>query len=173
MSRSKTTEAFSELLNPVKDPESSFAINISELLQSYVRSFVEGSVNFNSAALMIQGSSSIYGKKVEYLHNLATKLYASLLKHKKEDGAKKEIKEREKHSKESKFSDPFCSTEIKLGKNLSCLRKKFAAKNAASKKTSKKSDKKCTYTPVDLLPLEGEEKGMDLKELVFALFIFN
>ncbi|XP_055953541.1 condensin-2 complex subunit H2-like isoform X2 [Argiope bruennichi] len=165
MSRPKTTDAFSELLNPVKDPERSFAINIAELLQSYVKSFLEGSVNFNSAALMIQGSSSIYGKKVEYLHNLATKLYASLLKHKKDDGAKKDTKEREKHTRESKFSDPFCSTEIKLGKNLSCLRKKFASKNSTNKKTSKKSDKKFTFTPVDLFPLEGEDKGMELLDV--------
>ncbi|GFW82813.1 hypothetical protein TNCV_3493831 [Trichonephila clavipes] len=46
---------YKELLNPIKDPEQSFAIDISKLLNSYV-------------------------KGVEYLHNLATKLYQKLIK---------------------------------------------------------------------------------------------
>ncbi|GFQ71847.1 condensin-2 complex subunit H2 [Trichonephila clavata] len=150
---------YKELLNPIKDPEQSFAINIAELLQSYVKGFADGKIppNFNSAALLLQGSCSIYGKRVEYLHNLATKLYQLLIK-KKNDGTKKDKDGKEKVVKENKFSDPFFSTEIRLGKNLSCLRKKASSKNA-KKGAKKASDKKFTFVPVDLLPLEGEEKG--------------
>ncbi|KAF8770847.1 hypothetical protein HNY73_018330 [Argiope bruennichi] len=147
MSRPKTTDAFSELLNPVKDPERSFAINIAELLQSYVKSFIDSTL---TQFKIIFAKYSLW--------------YKFLIKG-KDDGAKKDTKEREKHTRESKFSDPFCSTEIKLGKNLSCLRKKFASKNSTNKKTSKKSDKKFTFTPVDLFPLEGEDKGMELLDV--------
>ncbi|GFY72362.1 CNDH2_C domain-containing protein, partial [Trichonephila inaurata madagascariensis] len=101
---------------------------------------------------------------VEYLHNLATKLYQILIKKKNDgtkkdgDGKEKEGKEKEKVTKENKFSDPFFSTEIRPGKNLSCLRKKGSSKNV-KKGAKKASDKKFTFVPVDLLPLEGEEKG--------------
>ncbi|GFU04897.1 condensin-2 complex subunit H2 [Nephila pilipes] len=149
---------YKDLLNPIKDPEQSFTINLSELLQRYVKMFSDGEVpaNFNSAALLLQGSCSIYGKRVEYLYTLAHKLNRLLL-NKKEDKTKKDPKE--KQTKESKFSDPFCATEIKRGKNLSCLRKKLSAKSANKKASKKVSDKRFTFVPVDLLPLEGEEKG--------------
>ncbi|XP_042899692.1 condensin-2 complex subunit H2 isoform X2 [Parasteatoda tepidariorum] len=152
-------EYYHDLLQPVKDAEKSFQIDVAQLLSSYINNFVQGNVpaNFNAAALVIQGSSSIYGRKVEFLYNLATQLYQNLVKNKKDEQAKKDSKTKDRH-KESRFNDPFFSTEIKLGKNLSCLKKKNMSK-ASSNKKSKKEAKKCLFVPVDLLPFEGEEKG--------------
>ncbi|GIY84646.1 hypothetical protein CEXT_718131 [Caerostris extrusa] len=64
--------------------------------------FVEGRVspNFNSAALLLQGSSNIYGKKVEFLYNLTSKLCECLLKNKQDapgkDNHKKIIHQKKK-----------------------------------------------------------------------------
>ncbi|GIY32880.1 condensin-2 complex subunit H2 [Caerostris darwini] len=159
---------FRDLLNPIKDPQLSFAIDISEVLQNYVKGFREGRVspNFNSAALLLQGSSNIYGKKVEFLYNLTSKLCACLLKNKqdapgKDNHKKDNAPKKEKHLKEKGFDDPFFNPEVKRGKNLCCLRQKVKVKDMAAikKNANKKAQQRNAYVPVDLLPLEGEDKG--------------
>lgn len=150
---------YRELLNPVKDPEKSFQINISQLLQNFLDELTrDGKTNFNSAALLIQGSASIYGKKVEYLHNLATQLYHNLIKQKKDDQhpQTKEKETKEKQKKEDKLNDPFQSTDIKPGKNLSCLKRKNVGKSTA-KKPIKRTKNACI--PVLLLCADNDDKG--------------
>lgn len=55
------------------------------------------------------------------------------------------------------------STDITPGKNLSCLSRKNAGKKTTAA-TNKRAPKRAPYkmhsfVPVDLLPLEGDEKG--------------
>lgn len=77
---------FHELIQPIKDLASSWDIDISEKLEEYleeIMNFRVGDVgvngisseklNFAEAALLIQGSTTIYSKKVEYLYQLVLK----------------------------------------------------------------------------------------------------
>ncbi|XP_035228347.1 condensin-2 complex subunit H2-like [Stegodyphus dumicola] len=146
-------------LNPVKDPEKSLNVDIPELLEDHLTNLVRGRVppNFNSAALLPQGSSCVYDKKVEYLSKLANQLHQKLAKEQKaEQQNRKETAKEKERQKEEKLSDPFLSTEIKLGKNLSCL--KSVPKNAVNKQPCKKTQLlKSPFVP--MLDLEDDEKG--------------
>lgn len=70
---------FKNLIQPIKDLASNWDIDIAESLTEYLdeleglRVSLDGgvnSLNFAEAALLIQGSTAIYSKKVEYLHQL-------------------------------------------------------------------------------------------------------
>ena len=70
---------FKNLIQPIKDLASNWDIDIAESLTEYLdeleglRISLDGgvnSLNFAEAALLIQGSTAIYSKKVEYLHQL-------------------------------------------------------------------------------------------------------
>lgn len=70
---------FKSLIQPIKDLASNWDIDVAEELNDYLeelatlRISVDGgqtSLNFAEAALLIQGSTAIYSKKVEYLYQL-------------------------------------------------------------------------------------------------------
>ena len=71
---------FFEFLQPIRDLASNWDIDIAESLENYLDELENLSVtfdvtrnkdlNFAEAALLIQGSTAIYSKKVEYLHQL-------------------------------------------------------------------------------------------------------
>ncbi|KAL0054533.1 hypothetical protein WJX82_010399 [Trebouxia sp. C0006] len=69
---------FAHLLQPIRDLAANWDINIANELEDYLDvlesvtfSFEGGpNLNFAEAALLIQGSACVYGKKVEYLHTL-------------------------------------------------------------------------------------------------------
>ncbi|KAA6428176.1 MAG: condensin-2 complex subunit H2 [Trebouxia sp. A1-2] len=69
---------FAHLLQPIRDLAANWDINIANELEDYMDvlesvtfSFEGGpNLNFAEAALLIQGSACVYGKKVEYLHTL-------------------------------------------------------------------------------------------------------
>ncbi len=71
---------FHEFLQPIRDLASNWDIDIAESLENYLDELENLSVtfdvsgnkdlNFAEAALLIQGSTAIYSKKVEYLHQL-------------------------------------------------------------------------------------------------------
>ncbi|KAL3132422.1 hypothetical protein ABBQ32_008980 [Trebouxia sp. C0010 RCD-2024] len=69
---------FAHLLQPIRDLAANWDINIANELEDYLDvlesvtfSFEGGpNLNFAEAALLIQGSACVYGKKVEYLHSL-------------------------------------------------------------------------------------------------------
>lgn len=73
---------FESLLRPIRDLSENWSIDIAQELEDYLEelgdiqiSFAGGeTVNFAEAALLIQGSACIYGKKVEYLHALVFKV---------------------------------------------------------------------------------------------------
>ncbi|KAK6111823.1 hypothetical protein QQG55_45165 [Brugia pahangi] len=81
------------LLQPVRDLQKNWDIDISHLLEEFVERIRELSdhseqedeeigggdkFNFAEAAILIQGSTMIYGKKVEYVHGLAQGFYEQL-----------------------------------------------------------------------------------------------
>lgn len=73
---------FKSLIDPIRDLAANWDIDIADSLNIYLDelsdlkiSFDNGNtnVNFAEAALLIQGSTAIYSKKVEYLHQLVMK----------------------------------------------------------------------------------------------------
>ncbi len=73
---------FKSLIQPIKDLASNWDIDIAESLNDYLeeleslRISLDGGqtqLNFAEAALLIQGSTAVYSKKVESLHQLVLK----------------------------------------------------------------------------------------------------
>lgn len=73
---------YASLVQPIKDLAANWDIDIAENLGEYLeeldhlRITMDGGqtqLNFAEAALLIQGSTAIYSKKVEYLHQLVLK----------------------------------------------------------------------------------------------------
>jgi condensin-2 complex subunit H2 len=76
---SEEDNRFKALIQPIKDIAANWDIDIAESLTEYLeeldnlRISLDGgksNLNFAEAALLIQGSTAIYSKKVEYLHQL-------------------------------------------------------------------------------------------------------
>ena len=69
---------FRALLDPIKDLAANWDIDIADSLTDYLeeldglRMSLDGqsNLNFAAAALLIQGSTAVYSKKVEFLHQL-------------------------------------------------------------------------------------------------------
>ncbi|CAG9530303.1 unnamed protein product [Cercopithifilaria johnstoni] len=72
------------LLQPIRDLQKNWDIDISHLLEEFVERLddeeigEENKFNFAEAAILIQGSTIVYGKKVEYVHGLARDFYEQL-----------------------------------------------------------------------------------------------
>ncbi|PIA44329.1 hypothetical protein AQUCO_01700137v1 [Aquilegia coerulea] len=68
------------ILQPLRDPESNWAVDVAKNLEEYLAKICSGevigdddshlSINFAEAALMLQGSVQVYSRKVEYLYTL-------------------------------------------------------------------------------------------------------
>lgn len=76
---SEVENRFKSLIQPIKDIAANWDIDIAESLTEYLeeldnlRISIDGgksNLNFAEAALLIQGSTAVYSKKVEYLHQL-------------------------------------------------------------------------------------------------------
>ena len=70
---------YRELLQPIKELADNWGVDIAEALTEYLDDLENvqvtldnggSTLNFAEAALLIQGSTAIYSKKVEYLHQL-------------------------------------------------------------------------------------------------------
>ncbi|KAG2490519.1 hypothetical protein HYH03_011140 [Edaphochlamys debaryana] len=69
---------FAHLLRPIRDLQDNFNIDLAHELEEYLDQLENaqfslegaGMVDFAEAALLIQGSTCVYSKKVEYLYNL-------------------------------------------------------------------------------------------------------
>jgi condensin-2 complex subunit H2 len=69
---------FRVLINPIKDLAANWDVDIADSLTDYLeeldglRISLDGqsNLNFAAAALLIQGSTAVYGKKVEFLYQL-------------------------------------------------------------------------------------------------------
>ncbi|XP_073061221.1 condensin-2 complex subunit H2-like [Primulina eburnea] len=71
---------FLQTLQPLRDLESNWSVDLAKSLEDYLLKICSGeisgnedslsSVNFAEAALVLQGSAQVYGRKVEYLYSL-------------------------------------------------------------------------------------------------------
>jgi len=100
---------FAELLQPLRDLAANFDIDIAESLENYLEE-LEGisfsldgkkGLNFAEAALLIQGSTTIYSRKVEHLHKLVLQAL-ELVTSKKDNKKDNNINEKEISNKNSK-----------------------------------------------------------------------
>ncbi|CAN8003856.1 unnamed protein product, partial [Ixodes pacificus] len=87
-------QRYANLLTPIRDLTKNWEVDISAYLDQYLEELSqtpvgyqngESTVNFTRAAFLIQGSASVYGKKVEYLYSLVQKL-ASEMTHRGNSG---------------------------------------------------------------------------------------
>jgi len=104
-------QRFTELLQPLRDLAANFDIDIAESLENYLEE-LEGisfsldgkkGLNFAEAALLIQGSTTIYSRKVEHLHKLvlqALELVTSKKDNKKNNNNNDDKELTSKNSKE-------------------------------------------------------------------------
>jgi condensin-2 complex subunit H2 len=88
---------YGSLLQPIRDLTENWDVDIAHLLEDYLDDLDEirlsipdtihgkqENLNFAEAALVIQGSTAIYSKKVEYLHNLVLQAL-ELISHQKNE----------------------------------------------------------------------------------------
>ena len=88
-----TDARFANLLEPIRDLAQNWSIDIASELEEYLGeleaitiSFDEldgRTLNFVEAAMVIQGSACIYGKKVEHLHELVLQTLHQIIEKKK------------------------------------------------------------------------------------------
>ncbi|KAI8476661.1 MAG: hypothetical protein J3K34DRAFT_516252 [Monoraphidium minutum] len=93
---------FAYLLQPIRDLASNWDIDIAAELEEYLEE-LEGitfaiedcgpSLNFAEAALLIQGTTCVYSKKVEYLHNLVFRALETIHNKKQRERAIAEAEE--------------------------------------------------------------------------------
>uniref|UniRef100_A0A1I8B368 Condensin complex subunit 2 n=1 Tax=Meloidogyne hapla TaxID=6305 RepID=A0A1I8B368_MELHA len=100
-------ERYKFLLQPVKDLASNWDLDIAKTLEDYIRKVVEddstavlvGSdgrrkvFNFAEAALLIHGTTNVYVRKIEYVHQIALNFFDEL----KEDKPKEKNKKKNAH----------------------------------------------------------------------------
>lgn len=79
MDEDRESNRFHSLIQPIRDLAANWDVDIAESLENYLEELEtlrisldggKGNLNFAEAALLIQGSTAIYSKKVEYLHQL-------------------------------------------------------------------------------------------------------
>ena len=87
---------YKALIQPIKDIAANWDIDIAESLTEYLedldnlRISIDGgksNLNFAEAALLIQGSTAVYSKKVEYLHQLVLQSLEFITNKKSTNGA--------------------------------------------------------------------------------------
>eukprot|EP00775_Hariotina_reticulata_P013859 gene13859-13981_t len=85
---------FSYLLQPIRDLAANWDINIAGELEEYLEELehisftIEGcgpALNFAEAALLIQGTTCVFSKKVEYLHNLVYQALETIINKKQKE----------------------------------------------------------------------------------------
>ena len=89
MSGLTAAERYKSLIQPLKDLALSFDVDISDCLGEYLDALLELSLsdtNFVEAALVIQGSTLVFGKKVDFLLQLVHETLDSLSAYQPHDG---------------------------------------------------------------------------------------
>ena len=79
-------EKYKGIIQPIRDLAANWDIDISSILQCYLVELEdidaslnsEKCLNFAEAALLLQGSTTVYSKKVEYLHSLVFRVLESV-----------------------------------------------------------------------------------------------
>ena len=105
-----TTSRYAHLLEPIRELERNWSIDIASELEDYLAeleaitiAFEDGKrLDFAEAALVIQGSTCIYGKKVDSLYELVLNTLDQVIHKKKE----KEQQQRQRQQQEQQDDEP-------------------------------------------------------------------
>lgn len=149
----------SDLLSPIRDPTKNWEVNIAATLEEYL-SKLEGlhltfhngclSLNFAQAALIIQGSTSVYCKKVEYLCSLCQQVLHIISSERRIQPQSNDVCKEKDTAFSSGTCDDFCSLDdLKIQKGL----------DLADDEYSSSTKRKLPLTPVMLIRLDEREKG--------------
>jgi len=159
-------QRFAELLKPIKDLTQNWQVPLADLLSTYIDDLQhvtitfdggETSVNFAEAALLLQGTASVYSKKVEFLWQMVMQTL-DMLRSKKgeegegggEEGATQTQKGRKKNQLD--MTREFELLVADLGKNID-------VKNEEESLEDRKNALNFIYiTPRQLIEKEGSEQ---------------
>ncbi|RMX60053.1 hypothetical protein pdam_00004545 [Pocillopora damicornis] len=159
---SDVTSRYSHLLQPIRDLTKNWDVDVAAQLEEYLAeiekikiSFDEGktTMNFAEAALLIQGSTCIYSKKVEYLYSLVYQTLDLIASKKRlqqastDDSVEQGKKGAKGHTKEYRSWD-----DIKVSKNIDL-------KEDEDDNAERKSSLIVPRIPLALIPLPEEERG--------------
>lgn len=159
---SDVTSRYSHLLQPIRDLTKNWDVDVAAQLEEYLAeiekikiSFDEGktTMNFAEAALLIQGSTCIYSKKVEYLYSLVYQTLDLIASKKRlqqastDDSVEHGKKSAKGHTKEYRSWD-----DIKVSKNIDL-------KEDEDDNVERKSSLIVPRIPLALIPLPEEERG--------------
>jgi len=159
-------QRFAELLKPIKDLTTNWEVPLADLLSTYIDDLQhvtitfdggETSVNFAEAALLIQGTASVYSKKVEFLWQMVLQTLEMLRsKKEEEEGASGDGDgQTQKGSRKKNQVDmtrEFGLLEADLGKNID-------VKNEEESLAERKNALNFIYiTPRQLIEKEGSEQ---------------
>jgi len=159
-------QRFAELLKPIKDLTTNWEVPLADLLSTYIDDLQhvtitfdggETSVNFAEAALLLQGTASVYSKKVEFLWQMVLQTL-DMLRSKKETEGDGEAAEGEGPTQKGRrknqvdMTREFGLLEADLGKNLD-------VKNEEESLAERKNALNFIYiTPRQLIEKEGSEQ---------------
>ncbi|KZV29363.1 hypothetical protein F511_15895 [Dorcoceras hygrometricum] len=109
-----------QTLQPLRDLESNWNVDLAKSLEEYLLKICSGeisckdhsltSVNFAEAALVLQGSAQVYGRKVEYLYSLVLHALEFISQKRQEDQSASTSTEKENsasHPPQDEEDDPF------------------------------------------------------------------
>lgn len=164
---------FAELLKPIKDLTVNWSVPLAKYLEDYYEELHElqinldghsAKVNFSEAALFLQGTASVYSKKVEFLWQNVLKLLDLLASKKALEEASAEDEDEngepdgtgKKRSRKSNFDgSKFHLVDIEVAKNTNL---KNDDKDSTSVHSRKMTLKFIFVTPRQLIEKEGKEQ---------------
>ncbi|XP_067129705.1 condensin-2 complex subunit H2 [Centruroides vittatus] len=158
-------EKLAYLLNPIRDLAKNWEIDIAAYLEKYLAelegvaiTFNDGTttLNFAQAALLIQGTTCVYSKKVEYLYNLVFQML-ELLSNKRKSQQQKNDAENDKEGHSA-----FVEMEENHFLSLDDIKEqKYLEMNENVNITNKRKStlQLLPCLPTSLIPLEEGEKG--------------
>jgi len=160
-------QRFAELLKPIKDLTQNWEVPLANLLSTYIDDLQhvtitfdggETSVNFAEAALLLQGTASVYSKKVEFLWQMVLQTLDMLRSKKEGDEGGDEGGEgggqtqKGKRKNQLDMTREFGLLEADLGKNID-------VKNEDESLEERKNALNFIYiTPRQLIEKEGSEQ---------------
>jgi len=158
-------QRFVELLKPIKDLTQNWQVPLADLLSTYIEDLKhvtitfdggETSVNFAEAALLLQGTASVYGKKVDFLWQMVLQTLEMLRSKKEADGEEGDAEggptQKGRKKNQLDITRDFELLEAELGKNID-------VKNEEESLEERKNALNFIYiTPRQLIEKEGSEQ---------------
>ncbi|KAL5006676.1 hypothetical protein ScPMuIL_015482 [Solemya velum] len=162
-SQTDVEQRFFHLLQPIRDMTKNWDVDIATELEEYLEelekieiTFDGGAttMNFAEAALLIQGSTCVYSRKVEYLYTLVYQVL-DLLANKKKNNLPNSV-DGEGQDQDANFNNQEKDEEF-LSLDDIQDHKNILIKEDAGRKTTTSCP--VPLTPMSLIPLEDGEKG--------------